>query len=274
MFLNPDLHIHSAHELESYPHFVPAQSREELSVFDQILWVKNQISGLYFPWLVGTHVVEMVQRAYQSLTQVSEYEIRILEDLGLFYTSLEQLLIERKSFAQRLELARQQMSLSQYCVLPKVLIDTYHNTVNYYMKQAHTLLVPDHQSALRFGRHNLALFRVLHSQLTFLVQSVVEEPLKASYCYAVTYTQGAELPKHTDRPQCEWNASIVFASSSVESWPIWLETDTNQEVRAGVGEVVVYRGTKVPHWRESLPHDFSTIAFFHFVPQAFTDNLN
>lgn len=81
------------------------------------------------------------------------------------------------------------------------------------------------------------------------------------------------LVEHTDRAQCKWNASIAFARTA-DLWPIYVEVPSGvKEIRAELGEVVVYRGTDIPHWREPLPAGTATVCFFHFVNQPYQGTL-
>ena len=73
--------------------------------------------------------------------------------------------------------------------------------------------------------------------------------------------------------------SLVLDSSPSlprdEAWPIFLETQGQaREIRLTLGEAIIYRGTKLKHWREALPEQqTATICFFHFVPATFDGSL-
>jgi hypothetical protein len=112
------------------------------------------------------------------------------------------------------------------------------------------------------------------------VNRLVPTPVKPSYVYLATYHPAAVLKRHVDRPQCEWNVSLVLDMepevARTSAWPIFLETaGTVHEVRLGLGDLVLYRGTDVPHWRDRQPDgQRCTVAFFHFVGVDFTGSLS
>lgn len=277
LFLNPDVHVHKGREFLSYPHFVSELARNQLAEFEYIAWVKNVVSGIWLPWLLDEQVAQIIQVAKEgAIDNIPIHERSMLQKMGILYLR-SPTLVARQLFSKLLLNASALMEQNDYCVIPNILIPTYHNTIDYYMRHptVASKLVHDNQTSERVGLHNLALFATIHPQLTSLIQQVIHEPIKASYCYAVTYNKGATLPRHTDRPQCEWNASIVFSINSIRPWPIYLDVNGKEvKVEAQIGEIVVYRGTKIPHWREELQANYATVSFFHFVRQSFVGDLN
>jgi hypothetical protein len=60
------------------------------------------------------------------------------------------------------------------------------------------------------------------------------------------------------------------------AWPIYLEVHGKvHEVRLGLGDAVIYRGTTIPHWRDALPQgQTATVCFYHFVRHDFVGKLD
>jgi hypothetical protein len=138
----------------------------------------------------------------------------------------------------------------------------------------------DNQSSRRYVAHNESVARFFHHQLAKVVSAVAGEPVKPSYVYLASYLSGAELKKHTDREQCEFSVtlSLDFSPEPVREtpWPIRLDTLRGTvTVHQALGDGLVYRGTRVPHYRDTLPEGrTSTSIFFHYVPLDFTGPLN
>jgi hypothetical protein len=138
----------------------------------------------------------------------------------------------------------------------------------------------DKQVARRNIIHNEPTARFLHHQLAALINRVTPEPVKPSYCYLSVYKSGAALKRHIDRPQCAWNVSLALdmdpEMDRTEAWPIYLEVGGRaRDVRLGLGDAVIYRGTTIPHWRDELPQgQTATVCFYHFVPEEFTGKLD
>ena len=106
------------------------------------------------------------------------------------------------------------------------------------------------------------------------------EPVKPSYVYFASYQGGAELERHTDRPQCEFSITycLDFTPEPVRAtpWPILLDTPAGRvTVYQAIGDALLYRGCQVPHYRRRLQEGATSSSFFfHFVREDFTGPLN
>jgi hypothetical protein len=137
----------------------------------------------------------------------------------------------------------------------------------------------DEQSSRRYVAHNESVARFFHYQIANAVAAMAGEAIKPSYVYLASYLSGAELKKHTDREQCEFSVTLALDFSPepelATSWPIRLDTGKGSvAVYQALGDGLVYRGTKVPHYRGALPEGHtSTSIFFHYVPADFRGPL-
>lgn len=142
------------------------------------------------------------------------------------------------------------------------------------------LALGDVQAPDRKVAHNDAASRFLHGQLVPIVNQIVPEKVKGSYCYLARYLPGSRLPRHRDREQCAWNLSLLLDQQpEVErrrAWPIYLEVGGRpRAVRLEMGDGVLYRGTDVDHWRPPLAAGHTaTLCFFHFVRRGFRGRLD
>jgi hypothetical protein len=138
----------------------------------------------------------------------------------------------------------------------------------------------DEQSPRRYVAHNEPVARYFHHNIAKAISAVVGEPIKASYVYLASYLSGAELKRHTDREQCELSVTLCLDFSpepDVETpWPIRLDTtEGTATVYQALGDGLLYRGTKVPHYRDVLAKGYtSTSIFFHYVPEDFSGPLD
>jgi hypothetical protein len=128
--------------------------------------------------------------------------------------------------------------------------------------------------------HNDSVARFFHNHLTKTVSAAVGVPVKPSYVYSACYVSGAELRKHIDREQCEFSVTLCLDFSpepeKETAWPIRLDTPHGPvTVYQALGDALVYRGTRVPHYRDVLAEGrTSTSIFFHYVPESFTGSLD
>lgn len=89
-----------------------------------------------------------------------------------------------------------------------------------------------------------------------------------TYSYHRVYRNGDDLKPHVDRPSCEISATLCFNygyDDKKYQWPIFME---GKEVILNPGDMVVYHGEKLSHWREEFvyPEDtWQVQGFFHYV---------
>ena len=57
--------------------------------------------------------------------------------------------------------------------------------------------------------------RFLHYECLSLIERIVGKSMKPTYTYLSSYVKGANLPPHTDRPDCEYTVSFVVDKPEV-----------------------------------------------------------
>ena len=102
-----------------------------------------------------------------------------------------------------------------------------------------------------------------------------------TYSYARIYKKGDILHRHKDRPSCEISTTIHLGG---DKWPIFIdgtgedsilsgsETTTivkpnapkGTEVLLDVGDMLVYSGCELEHWREPLEGNTCAQVFLHY----------
>jgi hypothetical protein len=94
--------------------------------------------------------------------------------------------------------------------------------------------------------------------------------LYPTYSYYRLYKPGDDLLPHTDRPACEISLTINLGYSyntniKDYSWDIWVE---GKSFRTEPGDMVIYRGLEMNHWREPFAagrNSWQAQAFLHYV---------
>jgi hypothetical protein len=124
----------------------------------------------------------------------------------------------------------------------------------------------------RTGFYDLYADPLMESILLHL-QPVLEQStglsLLPTYSYLRIYETGAVLSKHTDRPACEISASLTIGCDAPEIWPLWLERDQQpRSIMLQPGDMLLYQGRDLPHWREQFEGRYWVQAFFHYVDAA------
>ena len=100
-----------------------------------------------------------------------------------------------------------------------------------------------------------------------------------TYSYARLYKQGDELKRHKDRPSCEISTTINLGG---DPWPIFIDgtgQDTvideyknihkpnapaGTKVLLEVGDMLVYSGCELEHWREPFDGNICGQVFLHY----------
>ncbi len=149
-----------------------------------------------------------------------------------------------------------------------------------YLIRTGAIKLGDGQSPRRYVAYNEPVARFFHHQIAATLSAVAGERIKPSYVYLASYLSGAELKKHTDRPQCEFSVTLCLDFSPepelATPWPIRLDTPASTvAVYQALGDGLAYRGTRLPHYRHVLGEgQTSTSIFFHYVSADFSGSLD
>ena len=110
--------------------------------------------------------------------------------------------------------------------------------------------------------------------------------LNPTYSYARIYKQGDVLKRHKDRFSCEIFTTLNLGG---DSWPIYLEPKKNVGIPDGKkitvstnnkgvkidlspGDMLVYRGMELEHWREEFQGKDCAQVFLHYNDQKSNDS--
>ena len=110
--------------------------------------------------------------------------------------------------------------------------------------------------------------------LLLMVQGVMEKhtklKLNPTYSYARIYKAGDVLKKHKDRFSCEISTTMNLGG---DMWPIHLRAK-NKDVRINLkpGDMLVYRGIELEHWREEFQGDNCAQVFLHYNDEKSKDS--
>jgi hypothetical protein len=124
-------------------------------------------------------------------------------------------------------------------------------------------------------------------------QPIMEEKtnlvLIPNYSYARIYKKGDILHRHKDRFSCEISTTLNLGG---DPWPIFIEPDETKgksteqgyvsdntkgiEVNLNPGDMLVYRGNILEHWREAFDGENCGQVFLHYNDidtQGSTENI-
>jgi hypothetical protein len=108
---------------------------------------------------------------------------------------------------------------------------------------------------------------ILMETLLLKVKPIMEKTtnlkLVETYSYARIYKKGDVLHKHVDRMSCEVSTTLNLGG---DPWAIFIK-DSNQneiEVNLSSGDMLVYRGCELEHWRNEFTGNDCAQVFLHY----------
>jgi len=131
--------------------------------------------------------------------------------------------------------------------------------------------IKDDQCPLSQAVHGAKFFdNLLEDMLPYFEQQSGLK-LYPTYSYARLYGQGEELKNHRDREACEISVSITLGFEG-DVWPIYMGNNEDKsnatEIKMEIGDVVMYRGCDIYHWREPYKEGkWQAQVFLHYVDQ-------
>jgi len=124
----------------------------------------------------------------------------------------------------------------------------------------------DEQALGDFGRYGDLIFDTLLMGKLEHLEEITKDKLVPQYSYHRLYTKGTELTPHIDRPECEISVTMCLGYDG-ESWPIWFGNENGEKISVDMkqGDMVVYKGHSVGHWREPYKGNNNAQLFLHYT---------
>ena len=99
-----------------------------------------------------------------------------------------------------------------------------------------------------------------------IMEKTTELKLYPAYTYARIYEKGHELKRHKDRFSCEISTTMNLGG---DNWPIYLEpsglnSKKGVKINLKQGDMLVYKGCELEHWREKFKGKQSVQVFLHY----------
>ena len=152
----------------------------------------------------------------------------------------------------------------KYFLLKRQVAKTYFET-NYIEKNSRDYgtflgdpLVPN-----TYGVYSDIVMETLLTEVMPKMEDITNLKLIPTYSYARIYKYGDVLAKHKDRPSCEISTTLNLGG---EFWPIYLKLKNGSEVRVDLspGDMLVYKGCELEHWREKFTGQNCGQVFLHY----------
>ena len=143
----------------------------------------------------------------------------------------------------------------------------------------------DDQIPNTFARYGDPVFETLLMKLLPTMRKITQRNLIPCYAYGRLYKKGDELVRHFDRPSCEMSCTIHLGGSP---WKIFMDPSGKSGVKKTInehkvilkkkppkgifiilkpGDMLVYCGQAMEHWREPFKGDVHAQVFLHYNDQ-------
>lgn len=131
-------------------------------------------------------------------------------------------------------------------------------------------LEKDDQCPLSDSIYGDPIFDELAASLAPVLSKQLGIELLPTYTYCRIYRPGEVLVRHRDRPSCEISGTMTLGFDENSCvWPIYFAKEeddlTGIPIDINVGDLVMYRGCELPHWRPKFKGIWQVQVFFHYV---------
>ena len=124
----------------------------------------------------------------------------------------------------------------------------------------------DEQVPNTYSHYGDIAMETLLQELKPIMEKQTKLKLSETYSYARIYKKGDVLARHKDRYSCEISTTLNLGG---DSWPIYLDP-TGKQGQAGIkidlkpGDMLVYSGCDLEHWREEFQGKDCGQVFLHY----------
>lgn len=145
-----------------------------------------------------------------------------------------------------------------------------HRRCSYFYRNApleHVRAFEDGQVPYSFPHYGFYAFEALMVEMQPAMEVVIGKKLHPCYTYARIMFAGADMKVHKDRPSCQFSTTACIDYDVKDPYPIYIKNYAGKTsaVTLAPGDMLVYHGTDLEHWREEYTGREHIQAFLHYV---------
>jgi hypothetical protein len=127
-------------------------------------------------------------------------------------------------------------------------------------------MLGDSQVERSYAKYSALCFESLLVILRDQVAAVTKKNLVPAYSYSRIYYKGSSLARHHDRPSCQYSATVAI-KNDVHPWDIYIQDLNGDErpIALDEGDMLIYRGDVLDHWRNEFKEEKQIQTFIHYV---------
>jgi len=125
----------------------------------------------------------------------------------------------------------------------------------------------DEQVPNTYSAYGDTFMETLMMKVLPVMEKHTELKLLPTYTYTRAYKKGDILHRHKDRPSCQISTTLHLGGNQ---WPIFIDptggdnVPTGSQVDLKVGDMLVYSGCELEHWREAFKGNVCVQTFLHY----------
>jgi hypothetical protein len=147
----------------------------------------------------------------------------------------------------------------------KIQFDVIKDIQFFITKEKNKFSFGDTQSPNSFSIYSALFSESLAIQLKDKMCQITNLNLYPTYTYARIYYKGATLTPHIDRPSCEYSTTLCLYSTDI--WDFYIKDKNGKEniLKLNPGDMCVYSGCELEHWRNPYEGEIQMQCFLHYV---------
>ena len=131
----------------------------------------------------------------------------------------------------------------------------------------------DEQVPETYSNYSDIAMETLLKGLKPLMENETGLKLYETYSYARIYKKGDILKRHKDRYSCEFSTTLNLGG---DNWPIYLEPSGKKgkdgnKISLEQGDMLIYKGCEVEHWRETFSGVNCAQVFLHYNDASYEE---
>ena len=145
--------------------------------------------------------------------------------------------------------------------------EVYHKYKKYGQDIKHFGVMGDDVASNTYCHYADILMETLLIELLPSMQKITKLDLIPTYTYCRLYKNGDILRRHKDRPSCAVSTTLNLGG---DPWPIFLEPSgltgkKGKKIVLEAGDMLVYDGVQLEHWREKFKGKECAQVFLHYT---------
>ena len=161
--------------------------------------------------------------------------------------------------------------LYNYCVNKVLQVDFYRTQYpNFYRKETDGIFGDGMTINESYACYGDLMMDTLLQSSTANMQEFTGTSLNPQYTYWRMYETGDDLQPHIDRESCEISTTLClgYDTSNISGnyiWSFFIKSDSGDlEIKLEPGDMLIYKGCEVLHWREPFLGRNHAQVFMHY----------